>query len=118
MSNAELTKSLWELANSITAFAAIQGLVFVYVCLKKETGDILNKKRLKMAIVIIILIMVAAQCLAVDWCRRTQCILDSIHCAIFIEAEVVRVACMIGIGACSILALYARQLFARKPFDD
>ena len=25
---------------------------------------------------------------------------------------------IIRIGACSILALYARQLFARKPFDD
>jgi hypothetical protein len=118
MSAAELTKSLWDFANSITAFAVIQGLVFVYSCLKKETGDVLNKRRLKAAIAIVIFPMIIAQCTVVDWCRRNQCLLDVSHCRIYTEASTVRIASLIGIGVSSMLALYARQLFSRKPFDE
>lgn len=116
MTSVELSKALWDLANSITAFTAIQGLVFVYACLKKETGDILNKKRLKAAIAVAILVMAAAQCAAIEWCRTSLCALDIAHCQLYSQASVWRSICIIGIAVCSILVLYARQLFAKQPF--
>lgn len=117
MTIVELSKALWDLSNSITAFAAIQGLVFVYACLKKESADILNKRRLKAAIAIAIVVMAFAQCAAIDWCRTTQCSLDAVHCTLYSEASIWRSLCIVGIAVCSILVLYARQLFAKQPFD-
>ena len=117
MTSVELSKALWDLANSITAFAAIQGLVFVYACLKKETGDVLNKKRLKAAITAAIVFMAFAQCAAVEWCRSSLCGLDAAHCQIYSQASIWRSLCIGGIAVCGILILYARQLFAGQPFD-
>lgn len=117
MTSVDLSKALWDLANSITAFAALQGLVFVYACAKREIGDLLNKKRLKAAIAIAIVLVSIAQSFAVAWCRSAQCELAVDYCEIYSEANIIRVVCLVGVGVCSILALYARQLFSRKPFD-
>lgn len=108
---------LWDLANSITAFAAVQGVVFSYACLKKETGDILNRKWLKLALAIMLSLIAVAQCVAVEWCRAKLCTLDVSHCQLQSEAAIGRILCIGSIAVFSILILYARQLFSRRPFD-
>lgn len=113
----ELTKLIWDLANGIAAFAVIQGLVFAYACAKKEVGDVLNRKALKLAIAVMLALIGTAQCLAIWWCGRRLCELDPAHCNLHYEVTFGRIACVGGLLVFSIIILYARQLFAHKPFD-
>jgi hypothetical protein len=117
MTSGELAKTLWDLANAITGFAAVQGLIFSYACAKKETGDVLNRRRLKFAIAVMVAVIAAAQCAAVAWCRINLCRLDPEHCALHSEASAGRIFCIASIGVFSIIILYARQLFSKQPFD-
>ena len=117
MTPSDLSKALWDLSNAITAFAAVQGVFLAYACAKKETGDILNKKRLKLAIAIIVVLMASAQCVAIEWCRRNLCAIDTPHCQLQSEAAAGRMLCIGCLAIFSIIILYARQLFAKKPFD-
>lgn len=117
MSAAELTKLVWDLANGITAFAVVQGLVFAYACAKKEIGDLLNRKALKLAVAVMVALIGIGQCLAVCWCGAKLCSLDPDHCKLHSEATIGRILCVGGLLVFSIIILYARQLFARKPFD-
>lgn len=118
MPETELTKLIWDLANGIAAFAVIQGLVFAYACAKKEVGDVLNRKALKLAIAVMLVLIGTAQCAALWWCGRKLCELDPTHCNLHSDITFGRVVCVVGLLAFSILILYARQLFARKPFDS
>ena len=118
MPETELTKLIWDLANGIAAFAVVQGIVFAYACAKKEVGDVLNRKALKLAIVVMLVLIGTAQCAALWWCGRKLCELDPTHCNLHSDITFGRVVCVVGLLAFSILILYARQLFARKPFDS
>jgi hypothetical protein len=117
MSDADLTKALWDLSNAIVAFTAVQGLLFAYACAKKETGDILNKKALKLVLAAVSIAITIGVCGAVAWCAHTQCVLDTSHCVIYRGAAGGRLLCVISIAIFNILILYARQLFSRQPFD-
>ena len=114
----ELGSLIWHLANAVTAFAAVQGLVFAYACAKKEVADVLNRRALKRAIALMVGVIAIGQCLAVWWCGHKLCLLDAPHCALHNEATLGRVGCIVGLAVFSIVILYARQLFAHKPFDD
>lgn len=117
MISTELTKMIWELANAITGFAVVQGLVFAYACAKKEIGDVINRKSLKRAIAVMVALIGIAQCVAVEWCRIKLCDLDPGHCTLYSEAGLGRILCIGSLLVFSILILYARQLFSGKPFD-
>lgn len=86
MTSAELSKMLWDLSNSITAFAAVQGVLFANACVKKETGDVLNKKWLKLALGVMLALIALGQCGAVEWCRSKLCSLDVSSCQLHTEA--------------------------------
>jgi hypothetical protein len=117
MNSTELAGKLWDLANAITAFALVQGLVFAYACANKDVGNVLNRKALKAAIAVMIAMIGTAQCVAVEWCRSKLCHIDPAQCPVYSEAGEGRVLCIGSIAIFSILILYARQLFAKKPFD-
>jgi hypothetical protein len=117
LSGADLAKLLWDLANAITAFAVVQSLVFAYACAKKDIGDVLNRKALKLAIAVMVALIGIGQCLAVWWCGTELCTLDADHCNLHFEATIGRVCCIGGLLIFSIIILFARQLLARKPFD-
>jgi hypothetical protein len=117
MTSAELTKALWDLANGITGFAAVQALVFAYACAKKEVGDAINRKAMKLAIAVMLAAIGLAQVAAVEWCRIHLSYLDSSHADLYFEAGIGRAVLIGGLAIFSIVILYARQLFARKPFD-
>jgi len=117
MTSAEMAKMLWDLANAITGFAAVQGLIFAYACAKKEVADLFNRKALKFAIAVMVTLIGAGQCAAVHWCRTMLCGLDPDHCRLHSEAGLGRILFICSLVVFSILILYARQLFARKPFD-
>lgn len=116
MTSADLTKTLWDLANGVTAFAAVQALVFAYACAKKEVGDVLNRKAVKLAIAAMLALIGLAQGATVEWCRIHLCHLDPGHCDLYFEAGVGRIVLIGSLVILSILILYARQLFAGKPF--
>ena len=118
MTDAELSKVIWDLANAMTAFSAAQAVVFTYACAKKETGDLLNKRRLKLAIAISIALICTVQGFVVYWCMGTLCALDANHCPLHREATVGRMLCIATAGSLSILILYARQLFSKHAFDS
>ena len=117
MSASEITKLVWDLANGITAFAVVQGLVFAYACAKKEIGDAINRKTIKLAIAVMVVLIAIGQCMAVYWCGAKLCGLDPDHCELHWEVTAGRILCIVGLLAFSIIILYTRQLFARKPFD-
>jgi uncharacterized membrane protein YbhN (UPF0104 family) len=117
MSAAELTRLVWDLANGITAFAVVQGLVFAYACAKKEIGDVMNRKTIKLAIAVMVALIAIGQCVALYWCGAKSCSLDPDHCELHSEVTIGRVLCVAGLLVFSIIILYTRQLFARKPFD-
>jgi hypothetical protein len=117
MTSPELTKTLWDLANGITGFAAVQALVFAYACVRKEVGDVFNRKSVKAAIAVMVALIGLAQCLVVQWCQNHLCRLDPGHCDLYSEAGIGRIVLIGSLVILSILILYARQLFAGKPFD-
>ncbi len=117
MSASDLAKLVWDVANGITAFAVAQSLVFAYSCAKKEIGDVLNRKALKLAIAAMLALIAIVQCLAVWRCGVNLCELDPGHCELHSEVTFGRMLCVGGLLAFSIIILYARQLFAGKPFD-
>jgi hypothetical protein len=117
MTSAELTKALWDLANGVTGFAAVQALVFAYACAKKEVGDIINRKAVKFAIAVMLATIALAQAAAVEWCRIHLTYLDPAHADLHFEAGIGRIVLIGGLAIFSIVILYARQLFAGKPFD-
>ena len=117
MTSAELSKLLWDLANAITAFAALQALVFAYTCAKKEVADAINRKGLKAVIAAMVALLGVAQCIAVEWCGAHLCKLDAANCSLYSEASLGRVVFIAALLIFVMLILYARQLFARKPFD-
>jgi len=41
MSDSEMDRALWDMANAITAFAIVQTIAFVYVTLQREAGKAL-----------------------------------------------------------------------------
>jgi len=43
MSNSEMDKALWDLANAVTAFAILQTIAFVYATLQPEPAKLLAK---------------------------------------------------------------------------
>jgi hypothetical protein len=117
VSAADLTKLMWDLANGITAFAVVQGLVFAYACAKKEIGDAINRKTTKLAIAAMVALIAIGQCVAVYWCGAKLCGLDPDHCELHSEVTTGRILCVVGLLAFSIIILYTRQLFAHIPFD-
>ncbi len=117
MSASDLAKLVWDVANGITAFAVVQGLVFAYSCAKKEIGDVLNRKALKLAVAAMLALIGIVQCLAVWWCGVNLCELDAGHCKLHSEMTLGRMLCVGGLLMFSIIILYARQIFASKPFD-
>jgi hypothetical protein len=118
VTEAELSKTLWDLANGVAGFAAVQGLIFAYACAKKETADVLNRKRLKFAIGVMVASIAVAQSAAIEWCRRSICVLDPHHCGLHSEASAGRILCIASIAIFSIVILYARQLFNKQPFNE
>ena len=72
MTSAEMAKLLWDLANAITGFAVVQGLIFAYACAKKEVADVFNRKALKLAIAVMVTLIGAGQCAAVRWCGERR----------------------------------------------
>ena len=117
MSTTELAKLVWELANGIAAFAVVQSLVFAYACAKKEVGDVLNRRPVKLALAVMLTLIGIGQCLAVWWCGTKLCELDPEHCGLQSEATFGRIACVAGLLVFSVVILYARQLFAHKLFN-
>ena len=117
MTSADLSKVLWDLANQITAFAAVQALAFAYACAKKEIADAINRKALKVVIAAIVASIAIAQCVAVEWCRRRLCAVDPGNCDIYSDAGLGRIAFIVLLLVFSLLMLYARQIFSKKPFD-
>ena len=63
------------------------------------------------------LLIAIGQCMAVYWCGAKLCGLDPDHCELHSEVTTGRILCVVGLLAFSIIILYTRQLFARKPFD-
>jgi hypothetical protein len=118
MSGTEIGKLLWELANGITAFAVVQGLVFAYACAKKEIGDVINRRRIKLVVAVMVSLIAIGQCFALWWCGAKLCALDADHCGLHWEATVGRLFCVGGLLVFSIVILYARQLLAHRPFDE
>jgi hypothetical protein len=117
MSAADLSKALWDLANAITASALLQALAFAYACAKKEVADVINRRSLKMTIAIMLAFLGVGQSIAIEWCRRHLCSIDQANCSLYFEASLGRVIFISALMVFSILILYARQLFARRPFD-
>jgi len=116
VSAADIAKLLWDAANAITSFSVVQALIFTYACAKKETADLLNRKLLKAAIAAMIVAITAMECVAIEWCRRHLCTLDAEHCALHAEATSGRLFLVVCTAVFSIVILYARQLFSKKPF--
>ena len=114
----DLTKLIWDLANGIAAFAVVQGLLFAHACAKKEFGDVVNRKALKLAIAVMLVLIGTAQCTALWWCGRKLSELDPTHSNLHLDITLGRVVCVVGLMIFSILILYARQIFSRKPFDN
>ena len=106
-----------DIQGSFFWLTVVQGLVFSYACAKKEVGDLINKKALRFAIAVMVVLIGVGQCAAVEWCRIELCGLDPEHCTVYSEAGLGRLLLIGSLGVFSILLLYARQLFARKPFD-
>jgi len=117
MTSSELAKVLWDLANGLTAFAVVQALVFAYACAKKETGDIINRRAIKLALAVMLVAVGIGQGLGVWWCGDQLCALDVRHCDVHTQATHGRIAFIAMSVAFSLLILYARQLLAHKPFD-
>ncbi len=44
MTSMDLSKEFWDVANAITGFAVVQGLVSAYACAKQEIGDGINHR--------------------------------------------------------------------------
>lgn len=46
MTNEKMVESLWALANSVTAFAVLQALTFLYALVKKDFVDAISNRTL------------------------------------------------------------------------
>ena len=118
MPDSDLVKSVWDIANTVVGFAVAQSLLFSYACAQKDVGDALNRKRIKAAIAIMLILIAALQSTVIAWCRGAMCALDAVHCTLYSEVNLGRH--LINVSAClfALVILYTRQLFARKPFDE
>ena len=114
MGNTEIIGHLWQAANLITGFAAVQALAFSYACARKDFGDAINTRRAKRTIMWIFGLVSIGYCLAIAWCAYHQADLDPRHSTIFLQAAVGRVLFVIAITAFTFLILYARQIFSKQ----
>jgi hypothetical protein len=72
VTNDDLSKELWKIANIVTGFAVFQTVAFTYACAKTEFSEMINMRTIKIAITIIILFASTLECLFVWWCTRQQ----------------------------------------------
>jgi len=118
MSNTEIINHLWQAANLVTGFAAVQALAFSYACARKDFGDAINTRSAKRTIVWTFGLVSIGYCLAIAWCAYHQADLDPRHSAIFSQAAIGRVLFVLAITAFTFLMLYARQIFSKQRLRE
>jgi hypothetical protein len=116
MTDSEIIARLWDAANLITGFVAVQALAFTYACAGKEFGDAINTRAAKRTILVVMGAMSIGYCLAVAWCSFQEATLDPQHSRLYWHAAVGRSLFIVAITGFSFIVLYARQLFLKQPY--
>jgi len=130
MTDKDLSKDLWQVANILTGFAVVQAIAFIYACAKQDFAMLINTFPVKMTIAIHIIIVTVAECYAVWWCadkavallangRQTEDTEDINRNMINSITKRVawgRIVIILSLLLPALLSLYARQL-GGMPFN-
>lgn len=113
----EVAKSLWDAANAVTGFAALQTFAFIYACAQKEFSGKIARPTAKRFIAVAIWVSVLAYCGAVAWSadRGSDLAGEKAYTRLCREAAFGRIVFLVGLGIVSTLALYARELLGSAP---
>jgi hypothetical protein len=115
MDDAKMVESLWSLANTITSFAVLQALTFLYALGRPEFAAAIGNRRARRIILSATVVFTVVYSTGIWTCWRLAFPLDRPHDAIWRAVTLGRVACVVMFDLMVLGAAWAARLdLARK----
>jgi hypothetical protein len=114
MTNEEMIRELWSLANIIAGFSIAQSVGFAFALGKDFISLQSERLSVKLTLAAICVLFAALYSLGVYWCYASAMALAETHTSLWCQVTIGRIACIWIFCPTPIFALFAPNIFRTK----